>query len=137
MNVLFSCNSKNIVKKYKDERDTFVESEWGRSDTTRMSAFDKSFNSKKRISVRTKSVGIKTPTELPATPKGNAKVDAASNEGGSVSSNPTQEQEGGSAPKEKGIQLGRLLSIPTAQGPATAAQMSRRGSIASNMGLVS
>ena len=89
MNVLFSCNSKNIVKKYKEERDTFVESDWGRSDVTRMSAFEKSLNSKKRMSVRTKSVGIKTPSELPATPKGNAKVDAASNEGGSVSSNPT------------------------------------------------
>ena len=91
MNVLHSCNSKNIVKKYKEERDNFVESEWGRSDATRMSAIEKSLNVKKRMSVRSKTVGVKSPTELPTTPKGNSKVDVASNEGGSVSSNPTQE----------------------------------------------
>ena len=56
MNVLFSCNSKNVVRKYKEERDNYVEPDWGRSDT-RMSAMEKVLNIKKRLSVQAKSVG--------------------------------------------------------------------------------
>ena len=133
MNVLFSCNSKNVVKKYKDERDTYVEPEWGRSDTTR-SAMEKSLNIKPRKSVRAKSVGMKLLSEMAITPK-SAKVDVASNDGGSVSSNPTQEPDG-NAPNGKGGAIVKLLSLPLAKGPATAG-MSRRDSIPSNMALVS
>ena len=109
MNVLFSCNSKNVVKKYKEERDNFVEPDWNRSDTTRMSAMEKSLNIKKRMSVRAKSVGMKLLSEMPLTPKGNAKVDVASNEGGSVSSN-TQEPDNASVPNAKVSAFGGALA---------------------------
>ena len=134
MNVLFSCNSKSVVKKYKEERDEYVDPDWERTDSTRMTAIEKSLNIKKRVSVRAKSIGTKQMSELPPTPKGGtAKVDVASNEGGSVSSNPMQEKEDGNSPIGKSGALGKMLLIPP-QGPT---QMSRRGSIASNMAVLS
>ena len=86
MNVLFSCNSKNIVKKYKEERDTYVEPTFSMSDT-RMSAMEKALNIKKRLSVRVKSMNIKGGgQDLPSSPKASNKIEVNSNEGGSVSS---------------------------------------------------
>ena len=70
---------------------------------------EKSLNIKKRFSVRAKSVGMKLLSEMPLTPKGMAKVDVASNEGGSVSSN-TQEPEGASAPNAKVSAFGGALA---------------------------
>ena len=50
MNVLFSCNSKSVVKKYREERDEYVDPDWERTDSTRMTAIEKSLNIKKRAS---------------------------------------------------------------------------------------
>ena len=138
MNVLFSCNSKNVVRKYKEERDNFVENDWNRSTDTRMSAMEKALNIKKRSSIsgiaRAKSVGMKLISDLPISPKNTNKIEINSNEGGSVSSNPTQEQHIAESPpiSPKTKAFGNRLTLP----PGTAG-MSRRGSISSNMAVTS